>query len=226
MNNRHGRSGSIQRSGAKAPLTSLVYQALKKDIIRGSYKAGQALRENELAERYTTSRTPVREAAARLERDGLLRFVPNKGYFVGLISASELTNLTEYRCILECASARMAASREPDVALIQRLESHSRVEYQPGNRRSYVRFIEADTAFHVDIARLTRNQWLVDAITDLRSQIERLLYAAIDVGGFGPLLAREHRKILQAIRKQDANAADALMNEHILGSKQKVLDSL
>src|ERR1043165_4886404 len=59
-----------------------VYQALKRDIITGVFQSGEALTEKNLAKRYRGSRTPVREAAVRLQQENLLRIVPNRGYFV------------------------------------------------------------------------------------------------------------------------------------------------
>ena len=68
--------------GPKLSLTERVYAALKKDIITGELMPGQAFTENDLAHRYTASRTPVREAAVRLQAEELVRIVANRGYFV------------------------------------------------------------------------------------------------------------------------------------------------
>jgi len=67
--------------GPKLSLTERVYAALK-DIITGELMPGQAFTENDLAHRYTASRTPVREAAVRLQAEELVRIVANRGYFV------------------------------------------------------------------------------------------------------------------------------------------------
>lgn len=207
-------------------LAEQVYQAFKRDIISGTYRPGEALSENLLGKRYATSRTPVREAAARLQRENLLRVIPKKGYFVKLISVPELNELYEYRAIIECAAAELAAQKEPDPDLLDELQRHSSVRYKAGDRNSYKRFIESDTAFHITIARLTRNHLVITTISDLRSHIERLLYAAINLGDYGTLLAREHFKICQAIKNRDAESARQLMFEHVMDSKDKILKLL
>ncbi len=84
-------------------------------------------------------------------------------------------------------------------------------------------FIEADTEFHVGIARLTRNRLLVRAVTDVRCQMERIMFAAIDIGYYGELPAREHTDIVEAIRRRDPHAARQSMHDHIVGSKEKVM---
>ncbi|MBX3280134.1 MAG: GntR family transcriptional regulator [Acidobacteria bacterium] len=221
------RSGLRTASRAAAgSLREQVYNLLRKDIITGVYKPGEALREEVLAERYETSRTPVREAASRLERDQLLRFVPNKGYFVRHITVTELNELYEYRSIIECAAAELAARKEPDPELLAQLKELSEVRYRPEDRRSYIRFIEADTAFHIGIARMARNELLVRASTDLRCSIERLLYAGLDLGNYATGLTQEHREIYDAIRNRDEPRAREVMMRHVLGSKSKVFSLL
>jgi DNA-binding FadR family transcriptional regulator len=68
-------------------------------------------------------------------------------------------------------------------------------------------FIEANTAFHVGIARLTRNQMLIQAVSETRNQMERIMYAAIDIHCHGELPGRERREILQAIQERDPERA-------------------
>ncbi|MDX2030065.1 MAG: GntR family transcriptional regulator [Blastocatellia bacterium] len=210
----------------KTQLREHVYQALRKDIITGVYKPGEALREEVLAERYDTSRTPVREAATRLEHDRLLRFVPNKGYFVRLFTVSELNELYEYRGIIECSSAELAARKDPAPDLLAEMDRLSQVQYKPGDRRSYIRFIDADTAFHLCVAKMARNELLLRAVTDLRASIERLLYAGLELGNYAPGLSQEHRSLFEAVRRRDAEAAQRVMQEHVTGSKHKIIPLL
>ena len=116
---------------SRGSLAEHVYQAFKRDIIAGIYKPGEALSENILGRRYSTSRTPVREAAVRLERENLVRIVPQKGYFVKLISVSGLNELYEYRALLECAAAELATGKEPDPHILEELKASAGVRYQP-----------------------------------------------------------------------------------------------
>jgi len=216
-------SRARRRPGSQVSLAEHVYESFKRDIISGVYKPGEALSENILGKRYATSRTPVREAAVRLERENLVRIVPKKGYFVKLISVSELNELYEYRALIECGAAELAAAKNHDADLLQELASAAAVKYEVGNRASYARFIEADTAFHVGIARLAGNQLLIDAVADLRAHMERILYAAINVGDYSEVLTREHAAICDAIKKRDRDAARTLMLGHVMKSREKLL---
>jgi DNA-binding GntR family transcriptional regulator len=204
-------------------LSTRVYQAMKRDIVTGVYTPGEALSEKDLAERYRSSRTPVREAAVRLQQDHLLRIIPNRGYFISKISVQDLTDLYDYRAAVECACAELAAMKGMDPALLQRLENLADTEYRVNDRKSYENFISRDTDFHLGIAQLARNHLLLQTVEAARCQMERIMYAAIDIGYYGEFPGREHRGILDAIKNRDSRAARQLMYDHIFGSRDKVL---
>ncbi len=212
-----------QAAGVGDKLSVRVYNAMKRDIIRGVHAQGEPLNEKDLAKRYKASRTPVREAALRLQEDRLLRIVPNRGYFVSPITLQELSDIYEYRAAVECAAAELAARKATDSELLQKLVELAESSYQPGSVESYMDFIEADTVFHVGIARLSRNQMLIRAVNEARCQMERIMYAAIDIHYFGEVPTREHRAIMQAIIAHDPDAARRHMYDHIVQSKSKVL---
>jgi GntR family transcriptional regulator, rspAB operon transcriptional repressor len=217
-----GRHAAIGESSTDS-LSKRVYQALKRDIVAGIHAPGEALSEKDLAERYSSSRTPVREAAVRLQQDHLLKIIPNRGYFITKISVQDLTDLYDYRVAVECACAELAAIKSMNSALLERLEALANTEYRVNDRESYEDFISKDTDFHVSIAELARNHLLLQAVEAARCQMERIMYAAIDIGYYGELPGHEHRGILDAIKKRDARAARQLMYDHIFGSRDKVL---
>ena len=210
-------------SNGSNSLGDRVYQALKRDIITGVFQSGEPLSEKLLARRYRGSRTPVREAAVRLQQENLLRVVPNRGYFVKHITVNELVELYEYRAALEGACAELAAQKGADEAALEQLTQVGEVHFLQNDRVSYEAFIVADTAFHIGIAQLTRNQLLLHAVRDMRCQMERIMYAAMDLQYYGESPSHEHAGVLQAIRDRDPSRARQLMQEHIFISKDKVL---
>jgi len=217
------RARSTYVSGVRDKLSEKVYKALKRDIVRGVHPAGEPLIEKDLAKRYKSSRTPVREAALRLQEDRLLRIVPNRGYFVSQITLQELNDVYEYRTAVECAAAELAARKGTDEELLQWLSELAEVSYRTDSIESYTEFIDADTTFHVGIARLSRNQMLVRAVSEARCQMERIMYAAIDIHYYGEVPTREHKAIMRAIREHKPDAARKHMYDHIVQSKDKVL---
>ena len=140
----------------------------------------------------------MREAAVRLHQERLLRIVPHRGYFVGPITLRELNEVYEYRSAVECAAAELAARKGADPKLLEPLTELARTPYHGYDRKSCIAFIDADTAFHVGIARLSR--MLERAVSEARSQMERIMYTAIDINYYGEFPLVEHMQILDAIR--------------------------
>jgi GntR family transcriptional regulator, rspAB operon transcriptional repressor len=215
--------GKNHRMLVPATLSEKVYAAFKHDIVYGVFQPGEPLSEKDLAHRYKASRTPVREAAVRLQNDRLLRIVPNRGYFVAHISLQVLNDIYEFRSAVECAAAELAAAKGPTPEALKQLTELAKVTCTPENRERCLRFIEADTAFHLGIARLARNQMLLQAVSEVRSQMERIMFAAIDINYFGEVPGQEHREILSAIKDRDPGRARQAMHDHIMQSKDKVL---
>lgn len=217
------RARANPSSNGAPSLGDRVYRAMKHDIITGVFESGEALSENLLAKRYRASRTPVREAAVRLQQENLLRIVPNRGYFVRHMTINELVELYEFRAALEGACVELAARKGADEGALEELWQLGQIHFEEDDRQSYERFIEADTAFHIGLAALSRNQLLLQAVRDVRCQMERIMYAAIDIHYYGESPANEHAGIVQAVRDHDSARARQLMQEHIFISKDKVL---
>jgi len=210
-----------RRQNGQGTLGERIYQALKRDIIRGFYPQGEALNESVLSQVYGASCTPIREAAARLEQDNLLRIVPNRGYFVSSPTIGWWNGIFEYCAAIEGAGAELAARRGTDKKLLDDLARLATTEYVTNDRRSYERFIAADTALHIGIARLTCNRMLIRAVSDVRCHMERLMYASIDIGYFGGAPVQEHSEIITAIFNRDVDLARRLTCDHILQSRGK-----
>jgi GntR family transcriptional regulator, rspAB operon transcriptional repressor len=204
-------------------LSEKVYRALKRDIIRCIYHPGEALSEKLLTIKYKGSRTPVREAVVRLQQERLLRIVPDRGYFVNQLTLQEVNDIYEFRSAVECLTADRAARNGLDPESLKQLNEFAQVTYTDGDPESYGRFIDADSFFHVNIARLSRNQMLFRAVVDARTQMERIMYAAMNVHYYGDSAWREHQQILRAIQERDPDQARRLMYEHIVQSKAEIL---
>lgn len=220
------RSLPSEGAGTTSTLSEKVYSAFKRDIIHGVYQPGESLSEKDLAVRYKGSRTPVREAAVRLQNERLLSIVTNRGYFVSQIGIQDVNDIYEFRASVEGACAELAAQKSSGNGAIEKLEQLAQLAqttYKVDDRASYVQFIEADTEFHMGIALITRNPLLIRAVADMRSQMERIMFAAIDGGYYGELPMREHCVIIEAIQNRDPQLARKRMCDHIYISKDKVL---
>jgi DNA-binding GntR family transcriptional regulator len=211
----------MKRNGQPAQTSSdRVYRHLKHDIVTCDLLPGRSLSEQELCRRYHTSRTPVREACRRLENEGLVRIIPYRGYFVAPLTMAEYHNLNEVQLIVEPAAAALAAQRATPAQLKVIQAAAARV-YRAGDRKSYYAFLEDNFRLHVGIAESSANESLVNIISEVHTRLMRFFYLVISVDSYGSELVTEHRSIVQAIGKRDADQARRRSTEHIVRTMQR-----
>lgn len=201
------------------PARVQVTAILKKALFSGEYKSGDELSLTEVAQQLGVSRTPVREAFQSLEAEGLIELRMNKGAIVKSIDEKYITDHYEMRTLLESEAARRAAVRGmPDAesllakleALQGRMDSVSAEEYE-----------ELNFAVHTAIWTAADNERLYKFLSSL--------WNGPSVGIASPQLehyiksTQEHVEILNAIRKQDAKAAQKEMTRHITRSMHNIL---
>jgi DNA-binding GntR family transcriptional regulator len=167
-------------------VAGLVAERLRAQIVAGELPAGTKLRQVEIARRFDVSTTPVREALAALQREGLVRLHPQRGAVVFLPSVEDLREHYEIRGALEAVAAARAAERfeapwaEPLEALLQ--------EMRDGPAAS--RYIELNQRFHTELYERSERPRLVEMIAGLR--VERLP-AHLPCGGGLPRQAPRRR---------------------------------
>jgi GntR family transcriptional regulator, rspAB operon transcriptional repressor len=177
-----------------------LHQTLKGEILAGTLHPGHAFTESELARRFKVSRTPVREALSALEKDGLVRRLPNRGYVVSTVTMDEVLDLLQMRVILEREAARRVAIRKgPEVAdELERINSAGlKGEMDP---------IEANHRFHQVLANETGNRMMAEVLNMIHERFMRLAY------GYTASLDRDqilsgHPETIDALRRHDPEAA-------------------
>src|SRR3990167_4574480 len=113
------QESSMRKIERPTSLAEVVTSRLRREIVDGEFDFGQALSESKIAARYGVSRTPVREAFARLDLEGLVRTEPQHGTFVLTMDREQFAQISETRAIMEIAALRLAAERNRD-ELVQR----------------------------------------------------------------------------------------------------------
>jgi DNA-binding GntR family transcriptional regulator len=197
-----------------------VYGHLKHDIVTCDFLPGKSLSEQELCRRYHTSRTPIREACRHLEKDGLIKIIPFRGYFVAPLTMAEYHNLNEVQLIVEPAAAALAAQRAtPDQ--LQKIQEWAEYVYRVGNQKSYYTFLDRNYNLHVGIAAASGNESLVEIISEVHTRLMRFFYLVISVDSYGPELVSEHREIVRAIGNRDPKTARQRTAEHIVHTMQR-----
>lgn len=205
------RAVSIDRT---RPAPEQIYQALRAAIISLDVPPGSPLSEGEVSAAYSVSRTPVREAFARLSEEQLLDVFPNLGTFVSLIDPHLIEEASLIRRLLEGEAAAMAARRCPADLLADMataLSDHAAAVAARDAARAYA----CDERFHRALFLCQRLGQMWTSVSRARTQLERVHHLmASQSGALGDALTK-HRVILAAIESGDGEAARAAMTAHI-----------
>jgi DNA-binding GntR family transcriptional regulator len=206
-------------------LPDRVYAELKHRVLTCVLKPGDRLIEAELCKALGVSRTPIREALNRLANEGLVVASPFRGYSVAPLTARSFHDLCEVRRMIEPAVAGLAAERAtPDD--VARLLDLAALTYTPGDRASYEAYLQANSRFHLEIARCARNSQLESIVVAVLDRHQRPCFLGLDVGIDAEESTQEHIKVIEAIRARDSERATKLMTRHIGGGERRILAAL
>lgn len=194
-----------------------VYKQLKSEIITCRLAPGRCISESELARRYDSSRTPVREACRRLEHEGLMQIIPFRGYFIGPLTVADFHNLHELQLIMDPAAAALAAQRA-NPGEIMGMEECAKYEYQIGVQESYYEFLQNNLKLHVGIAQSSCNEHLAQTVANIHTRLMRFFYLGLSIDAYGPVLVKEHMGIVEAIKARDPELARRRTEEHVSNS--------
>lgn len=192
----------------------LVYITLRQDILNNTYRPGQRLSEEAIAQELNVSRTPVREALKRLHAEGFVEITPHRGAVVRDPSGEELAELCTVREVLEGLAARLAAR---SISLIE-VYSLERLLAEMEAAMAEGRLADLDALnfqFHETIWIASRNRYLAHQLRQLRQFVHRLQESTLTVQGRKEEAYREHKALFEACAAGDPDEAERLAREHV-----------
>lgn len=204
----------MQKIERPKSLTELVFETLKSEIVSGALTMREALSEASIARRLEVSRTPVREAFARLELEGLVFTEPQRGTFVFELGPTELADICETRVILECGALRMAFQRDRD-HLVDALGVVVQAMERARADGDDVRYLALDALYHQRLFDVSGNRFLDDAYQTIASKMAALRNR---LGAHPDHMAKsyvEHSKMLELVRQGLIEQALDLLVSHI-----------
>lgn len=204
------------------PLREIVYEELKMQILTGKIVPGTRLMEVELAADMGVSRTPIREAIRKLEKEGLVTIEPRRGAYASQISVKDMVDILEVRQDMEGLAAYFASSRmtEEQMADLKRTSDSYNRAVAEGDMDSMIAY---DTRFHRIIVESCNNNILVHMIEQLQELVLRFRYIYYDDFRRAENMPEEHLQILEAIRDGRAEDARAAADIHIDRLKEMVI---
>ena len=214
--------GPLQAFQERKSLGEHVFESLKHSIIRGKISPGEWLVESHIAETLGISRTPVREAIHKLEREGLIDRQPRGGFTVLGLNRNDIEETFGIRSVLEGYAARLAAVKHKEEEL-EALEKKID-EFQNALDRKKMNLLPTiNTEFHDLLYSLSKSPKLINMINGLHDQIYRYREMILKDSKFAVTSNQDHQKMLKYIRKRDAHGAERLVRDHIVRGKGMVL---
>ena len=184
---------------------------LRQDILRGGLEPGLPLRQDEIAARCGVSKIPVREALLQLVAEGLVALQPYRGFTVAGLRPDEADEILELRAVLECQAIRTAMPKmtDDDLARARRIldEAEATAELD--------RWSDLNWEFHASLYGPASRKRLLDLIRQVSNPTDRYIRVLIANANYRGRAEREHRAILSACELRNAEAAAALLDQHI-----------
>jgi len=206
-------------------LVNQAYKELKRIILEYRVPLGGKLNEGELAAALGISRTPVREAVNRLEKEGLVEIFPQRGAFVVQLSEKDIFELFLIRENLEGLAAYLAAKKmkEDDLA---KLESCIQGFKEPFTEKDVQRYAKEDFRFHQTIVAVSDAQRLIKLISTLYDHIRIFRLTTMGLSSRMKTSLAEHRLLVKAFRRKDPKGAEHMMRQHIRHVRDGVMENI
>lgn len=206
-------------------LKDSVYLKLRQEIVTATLPPGYVLREAELAARFGVSKTPLREAFVRLEKDGFVQIAPYRSAVVTGYSQQDLREIYEVRELLEGLCAREAAVNiaTEDLAALSRTVRDSAAAFEAGDTGRLTALLDE---FDVVLYAQSRNGRITAMLENIRDHVIRIGRLTVAIPGRMGTSVREHQAIYEAIVQRDGPRAETLMRQHIRSVMADQLASL
>jgi DNA-binding GntR family transcriptional regulator len=217
----------IKEKRTRGEAANRIFSTLREEILSLHLSPAQPVDEGGLAERFGVSRSPVREALVRLASQGLVNTLPNKSTIVAPLNIEEFPQYIDALDLLQRATHRLAAQlrTEQDLLDIDLCQQQFAQAVEAGN---VILMMERNQAFHMAIAKASKNTYLTKSYSSLLDEGRRMLrlYFRSYNDTLPPELVVEHNHLLEAIRNQDPDLSEQLAHEHSLEVKTRFLTYL
>lgn len=208
---------------AHRPLREIVYQELRNQILTGIIKPGTRMMEIDLAEDMGVSRTPIREAIRKLEKEGLVIIEPRKGAYASEVSIKDMVEILEVRANLEGLAAFYAAEKMSDAEKEVLFEVYEKFN-QAVVDGDMAEMISNDTRFHRLIVESSRNGHLIRMVEQLQELVLRFRYIYYKDFKRAEEMPAEHKRIYEAIANGNGTDARFEAFSHIDQLKDMVIN--
>jgi len=207
-------SYQLHKIGDSLSLKDKAYATIKEAILSLKLQPGTPLVETQLAEEMGISKTPVRAALEELEREGFVTRILFKGTYVTEVTVKDLVEIFQLRAVLEGLAARLATPlfSPQELDQIAHNLTASEAALAEGN---LVRCSKLGKSLHDAIIDKADNRRLALIIRNLDDHVQRFRMLSDQIGGRLNKSVKEHRRVLEALRRRDPDGAEQAMRGHL-----------
>ncbi|MBI5827878.1 MAG: GntR family transcriptional regulator [Deltaproteobacteria bacterium] len=209
------------------PLTlrERIVEFIKDSVITGRLKPGERVPEQEIAESFGISRTPIREAFRQLESDGFITVTPRKGAVVSPITDRDVREFYAIKSLLEGFAARTSCQTLTQKE-IKRLESLNAQMKKHADRDDVKGFFKLDNQFHDTFLKACGNEKLCVLVHHLVQQFERFRITALSLPGRMKDSVKQHDEIIDAFRRKDAELVERLVSANAERGRDMLVEEI
>jgi DNA-binding GntR family transcriptional regulator len=213
------KSAAHEESGADT-----AYRVIKEEILSCRLRPGEVIRIEPYTRKLGLSRTPVREAILRLEKEGFVEVHPRLGTLVSRLDLRQIREMYQVRSLLEGAAARQVAGTIP-AARIAALEQELR-SYTLGENADLKAISQSGVKVHRLIVESCENRVLAGMIESLHEHFRRFRSLSLEIPAKVLSSHQDHLAILDALKRGDGEAAERLIHTHFERAVRFLLDSV
>ena len=209
---------SNKDGGRSESLADVAYARLRGAIEGGRYRAGDRMREADLASWLGISRTPVRDALKRLESEGLVAAAPRRGLIISQLEQQQVSELYAVRDVLEGLAGRLAAQHASVAeigAMRDLLERQARAHAE-----DYAALARLNRLFHDVIYRATHNRYLISTLDGFEGSLALLSGTTYVAPGRAKTALKEHGELVDAIEGRENNLAEEVARRHVRAAER------
>jgi DNA-binding GntR family transcriptional regulator len=206
-------------------LTEIAYNHLRRDILSCVIEPGSHIAQSYLSDKYNIGKSPINSALQKLIQEGLIQSLPRVGYFVTPITVRDVNELFETLLIIEVNVALLAVKHSSD-EILNKIKTMSNFSYVYKDQGSYFKFLEKNKDFHRQIALASENRRLLEILTRIHEDFNRIFYLGLDIRDSAEEMRDEHQDLAIALCERDIDRVKDLTSQQIIRSHGRVIESL
>lgn len=202
-----------------------LFSSLKDDILTGKLKSGEKLTEKVICNKYSISRTPVREALQKLEMEGLVESIPNRGFFVLGLTPKDYEDMFTLRKLYEIQALSWAIERATDNERESIEELFELMEFYT-LKKDVAKMLTINMNFHNMIYKASHNRMLTNLLSSYQEMLKHVEHSRKNYEFHLQEVFLEHQEIFNAFKSKDIEKGVLAITKHLDNSKKRYLDNI